>query len=99
MKIESLIGRIIMTADPAERAWYEAQIEINLYARRNLRGNASTVVIQTPAGGALVVTPQGLDDTSPEFLATLHAKGYKILDGRVYFTPKDNPRPYRAPKV
>lgn len=92
----SSIAKILLSTDPAERQWYEDQFTVNAHARRQLRGNSRIVVLVTNSGGELAVTPEGFDSTDPEFIARACKR---VIDGRVLFTARDNPRPYKAPKV
>lgn len=102
MSHASLIGKIIMS-EGAERRFYEDQATILSHSGPNLRGNASTVVLVHPGGreqsfGATAWAAVVLTEAGADLLARNLANGARVIDGAKLFTPRDRPRPYRAPK-
>lgn len=95
MNVETLVGKALLTSDPDERAWIEDQITINLYARRLLCGNSRVIVID---GGDQGISGYNVadfrDGITDELRETVARHGWRIIEGSVLFTPRDNPRKY-----
>jgi hypothetical protein len=91
------IAKAIMATDPAERQWYEDQAVINIHAQRNLMGNSHIVVIEAEGYSPSVMPAASWDvmAQAPEITQQLERIGARVLDGRVYFTARDNARPYK----
>jgi hypothetical protein len=95
----SSIGKVMMARTDAERAWYEDQLTVNMAARSKWIGNSQVVVIDGGTDGITILSrhdfvPGGLDRVRE----TCKEKGWRMIEGSILFTAKDNPRPYKAPK-
>lgn len=87
---ETLIGRAILSSDPAERQRYEDAVTVKLYAGRMLQDQSDTVVIEMAGLSPAVMTGAKYesltaDPTVAARLADMVADGARILDGRVLF--------------
>src|ERR1700761_4157806 len=92
---ESVISKAFMATDPAERQWYEDQATIMLHSGRNLTGNSQTAVIDG-ATASQFIPAERVDRLTADMLAELTSRGFRVIDGRKLFTPRDNPRPFKA---
>lgn len=96
---ESLIGKAILSSDPAERQAAEDAVTVKLYASKALRDQSDTVVIEAP-GYAPYVLPGAAWDASvagnPDLPATLAGQNARVLDGRILFA---KPARVRKPRV
>lgn len=97
---ESLIGKAILSSDPAERQAAEDAVTVKLYASKMLRDQSQFVVIEFgPGFGAPMpmdaATWDGVKE-SEAVQAELARTGARVLDGRILFakTPRK-----RAPRV
>lgn len=94
------IGKMLMS-EGAERAWYDDQHTVNLWARKLLAGNSRVVVVVNVETGGMVGFTRAAWDAAPVIAqAIIDAPDrFRVLDGSALFTARDNARPWRAPKV
>lgn len=90
---ESLIGKAILSSDPAERQAAEDAVTVKLYASRMLQDQSDTVVIEMAGLSPAVMTGAKFDALSADpavaaRLAEMVADGARVLDGRVLFAKK-----------
>lgn len=97
---QHLIGRAILSSDPAERQAAEDAVTVKLYASKLLQDQADTVVIEAPGYAPYVLTGARWEAAlagNPDLLTTFASQGARILDGRVLFAkPARRPRATRA---
>lgn len=100
---EHLIGRAILSSDPAERQAAEDAVTVKLYASKALRDQSQFVVIEFgPGFGAPMpmdaATWDGVKD-SEKIQAELVRTGARVLDGRILFAPKPRARKLRVTRA
>lgn len=109
---EALIGRAILSSDPAERQFAEDAVTVKMLASRlifcqytaRVLDQANTVVIERIADGApvAVMHADSWDSVkdSPSVVETFTSELYRILDGRVLFAkPAKRPRAARVSPI
>lgn len=97
---ESLIGKAILSSDPAERQAAEDAVTVKMYASKALRDQSQFVVIEFgPGFGSPMpmdaATWDGVKD-SEAVQAELARTGARVLDGRILFA---KPARARKPRV